>query len=335
VDFGIYSLLSIIALFILVLSSPISIWDGYFKSAQAHSITVPIRGIGPTGITYNVANNNMYIANLFSSTVSVISGSTDSVIASILVGRNPNSIAYVPSNKLYVTNALSNDVTVINGATNKVVNNIPVGIAPVGIAYNPSNNNVYAVNNIIGTISVIDSSIDSVIDTIPLDSVLSPPSTVGPFSLAYDRINGGMYVGALGPPQVSVINTASNADVKDLPMPSPASDSMVTGVAYNPNYITAFNSNMVLVINPETNDFEGSPIRVGVNPIGIAYNPRNNNIYVANSGSNSVSVINPATNSVIDTITTGTSPVGIAHNPGNNHIYVTNRGSNTVSIIHP
>jgi YVTN family beta-propeller protein len=92
---------------------------------------------------------------------------------------------------------------------------------------------------------------------------------------------------------------------------------------------------MVVIIDPETNDFEGTPVPVGMNPYGIAYNPRKNNIYVANAGSNSVSVINPTTNTVIDTIPTGTTRVGIAHNPNNNHIYVTNAGSNTVSIIHP
>ena len=153
------------------------------------------------------------------------------------------------------------------------------------------------------------------------------------------RLMGGMYVGGTNSPQVSVINTASNADVKDLPMPAPAVNSEATGLAHNTNnnriYITAYSYNMVVRINPETNDFEGSPIPVGVNPIGIAYNPNNNNLYVANSGSNTVSIINPTTNSVIGTLPTGTTPAGIAYNPSNNHIYVANVGSNTVSIIHP
>ena len=79
---------------------------------------------------------------------------------------------------------------------------------------------------------------------------------------------------------------------------------------------------MVVRINPETNEFDRTPIPVGVNPFGIAYNPKNNNIYVTNYGSNTVSIINPTTNSVIDTIPTGTNPAGIAYNPSNNHIYV-------------
>jgi YVTN family beta-propeller protein len=75
----------------------------------------------------------MYVTNVLSSTVSFISGSTDSVIASILVGNTPAVIAYAPpNNKLYVSNAGSDDVYVINGATNKVTKNIPVGNFPIG-----------------------------------------------------------------------------------------------------------------------------------------------------------------------------------------------------------
>lgn len=89
------------------------------------------------------------------------------------------------------------------------------------------------------------------------------------------RLMGGMYVGGTNSPQVSVINTASNADVKDLPMPAPAVNSEATGLAHNTNnnriYITAYSYNTA----------------------GIAYNPSNNHIYVANVGSNTVSIIHP------------------------------------------
>ena len=330
--------LSFTALAIIVLSSFIQIEVGFFKTALAHSITIPVHGLSPFGIAHNPVNNNMYVANSDSSTVSVISGSTNSVISSILVGRNPISIAYVPpSNKLYVTNALSNDVTVINGATNKVIKNIPVGSIPIGVVYNPSNNDAYVVNAENNTVSIIDTSIDSVIGTIPLDSVLAPPSVNEPLFVAFDSINGGMYVS--GRPQVSVINSATNADVKDVRMPPPVVDSAAWGLAYNTInnriYVTAFGSDMVVRLNPETNEFEGSAISVGSQPAFIVRNPSNNNLYVTNSGSSSVSVINPTTNVVTGTVPTGSTPAGIAFNSNNNHIYVTNYGSNTVFVIHP
>jgi len=114
----------------------------------------------------------------------------------------------------------------------------------------------------------------------------------------------------------------------------PAADSQVAGLAHDTNnnriYITAYTANMVVRINPETNEFDGTPIPVGVNPFGVAYNPK---ITISKSLI-MVRTLYP-TNSVIDTIPTGTNPAGIAYNPSNNHIYVANAGSNTVSIIHP
>ena len=132
-----HMLLSITSI-IIILSSLLSYNYGLFKAAQAHNVTIPVRGVAPFGIAYNPANNNMYVVNLYSSTVSVIDSSTDSVTSSILVGRGPQGIAYASSNKLYVTNAGSGDVYVINGTINKVIKKIPVGNNPWGIAYNPS-----------------------------------------------------------------------------------------------------------------------------------------------------------------------------------------------------
>jgi len=71
----------------------------------------------------------------------------------------------------------------------------------------------------------------------------------------------------------------------------------------------------------------------GMGPWGIAYDPSNGYIYVANFGSDTVSVIDGATNTVIATIPVGYGPEGIAYDPSNGYIYVTNYVSGTVSII--
>jgi len=62
-----------------------------------------------------------------------------------------------------------------------------------------------------------------------------------------------------------------------------------------------------------------SIIPVEDNPVGVAYNPIYNNVYVANHGSNTVSVINE-NNVVVDTIPVGDSPFGIAYNADNDNM---------------
>jgi YVTN family beta-propeller protein len=86
------------------------------------------------------------------------------------------------------------------------------------------------------------------------------------------------------------------------------------------------------VINGATNTVIVN-ITVGRSPTGVAYDPSNGYIYVANWGSGTVSVINGATNTVIATIPVGIEPAGVAYDPSNGYIYVANYGSDTVSVI--
>jgi len=65
-------------------------------------------------------------------------------------------------------------------------------------------------------------------------------------------------------------------------------------------------------------------ITVGTHPVGLAYNPSNNLVYVANYGSSSISVIEAFANVVSTTIAVGANPYAVAYDPANNDIYVGN-----------
>jgi YVTN family beta-propeller protein len=69
----------------------------------------------PFGIAHNPTNNNMYVSNADSNTVSVINSTTNSVIDTIPTGSTPIGIAYNPNNgHIYVNNAGSNTTYVIH-----------------------------------------------------------------------------------------------------------------------------------------------------------------------------------------------------------------------------
>ncbi len=63
-------------------------------------------------------------------------------------------------------------------------------------------------------------------------------------------------------------------------------------------------------------------ITVGNYPLGIAFNPRNGYLYVANASDDTVSVIDGAANTVIATIPVGSSPRGVAYDPRTGDMYV-------------
>jgi YVTN family beta-propeller protein len=71
------------------------------------------------------------------------------------------------------------------------------------------------------------------------------------------------------------------------------------------------------------------------NMFGVAVNPRNDTIYLANTGADTMSVINGRTNSVTATVPVGGAPVNIAVNPNAKTIYVTNEDAGTVSVLAP
>ena len=84
---------------------------------------IPV-GEFPQALEFNPSNNNIYVANRDSGTVSVIDSTTNSVIKNITVGSSPGSLLFNPSNnKTYVANAISNTISVID-STNMTANEV-------------------------------------------------------------------------------------------------------------------------------------------------------------------------------------------------------------------
>jgi YVTN family beta-propeller protein len=74
-------------------------------------------------------------------------------------------------------------------------------------------------------------------------------------------------------------------------------------------------------------------ITVGEGPIALAFNPSDDNLYVANFNSANVSIIDTSTNTIEDTITVGEGPIALAFNPSDDNLYVADFVSGNVSII--
>jgi YVTN family beta-propeller protein len=131
---------------------------------------------------------NAYITNIGDNTVSVIATATNTVIATIPVGRFPLGVAVTPDgSKVYVTNADSNSVWVIDTATNTVTATIPVGSEPFGVALTPDGSKVYVANGGTNSVSVIDTATNTVSATIP---GFSFPAAFGIFIQPLPRFAG-------------------------------------------------------------------------------------------------------------------------------------------------
>ncbi len=265
-----------------------------------------------------------YISNYGSNNVSVIDTATNTVVATVAVGANPEGVAVNPAGtRAYVTNFVSNNVSVIDTAANTVVATVAVGISPTGVAVNPAGTFAYVANYGSNTVSVINTATNTVAATVAAGT--------GSRCVAVNPAGTFAYVTNAGSSNVSVIDTATNTVAATV-----AVGTTPVGVAVNPAgtrvYVGNYNSNNVSVINTATNTVVAT-VAVGTGPWGVAVNPAGTFAYAANYGSNTVSVINTATNIVAATVAVGTVPFGVAVNPAGTRAYVANFSSNNVSVI--
>ena len=242
---------------------------------------------------------------------------------------------------------------------------LTVGSYPVGIDVNPITAKLYIANEFSNTISVIDTKLDKIQDTIKVNNF--------PYDIDVNPFSNRIYVTNRGSDTVSVIDGSTNSQLSNISVgKSPI------GIAINPKenwvYVANIDSQTISVIDSIVNQvvdsikLEGLPYDIGVNPLtnkiyvsnldkknvhvidgntnkiikeikvgngpsGLFVNFENNIIYVTNFIDNTVSVINGTNNEVYATIDVGKSPVSVAVNPILNKIYTANIGDNSISII--
>ncbi len=275
----------------------------------------------PYTVTINAAGTLAYVTDSNSSTVTIINIATNTVSGTITGFDGPSGFVINPANPsiAYVNNyggpdgvgsGFGNTVRVVNLNTNTVVGpSIIVGQAPAAMAISPNGAYLYVANYVdgntgTGTISVVQTSNNTVVDTITGFS--------GPFAIAVTPDGKYAYVTNFGSNNfmpygttVSVVNLSTNtisATVVDLGI-QPA------GLAITPDQQYAY------VTNYDT-----------------LYTDSNFSSLVPGQGT--VNIIDIATNTVVPpTIAVGQSPANIAISPNGFFAYVTNFTSNVVNVI--
>lgn len=274
---------------------------------------------------------NAYITNYNASTVSVIETATNTVTATIPVGRGPDGVAVTPGGaKAYIANQIDGTVSVIDTATNTVTATIPNtvgGYRPDGIAVSPDGAKVYVTgqnsSDSDNTVSVIATASNAVVARIPVGNI--------PIGVAVSPDGAKVYVTNQNSGSVSVIAAASNTVVATIPV-----GAFPFGVAVTPDgaqaMVANYGSGTVSVIATATNTVVAT-IPVGNGTWGVAVTPDGAKAYVTNRNSDTVSVIATASNTVVATIRVGNGPWGVAVTPNGADAYVANSNDNTVSVI--
>jgi YVTN family beta-propeller protein len=132
-----------------------------------------------------------YVVNYGSDNISVISLSTNAVIATIPVGVAPYRVVFTPDgSKAYVTNTVDDTVSVIDTATHTVIATVPVGVGPLTLDVSPDGTKVYVANNTSRTISIIDTAMDAVTGSFTLP--------FAPGGIAFSPDGSEVWIGSFG-----------------------------------------------------------------------------------------------------------------------------------------
>jgi len=267
-----------------------------------------------------------FVANLGSNTVSVVDVASQTVVATVPVGDNPDGVATTPDGThAYVANFLSDNVSVIDTATDTVTSTIDVGSGPVGVAVSPDAALAYVTNRGSNTVTVMRVDTNAPLTTIAVGA--------GPNAIAITPDGNFAYVTnsfTKSPGTVSVIDLHTNAVTATVE------------VYRNPNrlaitpdgrfvYVGNFRSWNVAVIETASNTVTTTVPLLG-RPSGVAVNPNGAYAYVATLGG-TVEVIETATNSVSNVINVGSDPYGIATTRNGGAGYVANFASGTLAVV--
>jgi YVTN family beta-propeller protein len=303
------------------------------SSLDASAPSDPIAvGSDPWGVAYDPGTNEVFVANIHSDNLSVISDTTDHVVATIPVGSDPEGVAYDPgTNEVFVANHGSNNVSVISDTTEGVVATVPVGNYPIGVAYDAGTHEVFVATSgpnplNYGNVSIISDATDTVVATVPVGTI--------PYGVAYDSGKKEVFVTNVVSSSVSVISDATDTVVATVPLgPNPTYPG---GAAYDPRtnevFVANKGTNDVSVIS-DTTDRVVATVPVGSDPDGVAYDPGMQEVFVTNVYSNNVSVISDTTDQDVATVPVGSIPDGITYDSGTNEIFVANGASNNVTVV--
>jgi len=240
-----------------------------------HTIVLTYDGAHPWDMVLNHDESVLYITSRSNGLVILVNAITNTVGASIPVGTTPYCICISPDGaKLYVTD---NDpyvgkVYIISTGSNTVIGHIdfPYNAQCYGICISPDGTKLYVANFGLNTISVINTTSNTIIATITVD--------INPQGICISPDGKTVYVSCYGDATVSVINAVSNTFIGTIPVGVHPYDIVISEDG-SKVYVTNNAGDTVSVIDTQTGTVVMT-INTGANPSGVAISPDGTKLYV-------------------------------------------------------
>jgi YVTN family beta-propeller protein len=104
-------------------------------------------GNSPFGVAYDSGKDEVFVTNVDDDTVSVISDSSNAVIATVPVGEVPQGLTYDSGkSEIFVANFGSNTTSVISDTNNTVLATVASGAGPEGVTDDSGKGEIFVTN---------------------------------------------------------------------------------------------------------------------------------------------------------------------------------------------
>jgi YVTN family beta-propeller protein len=303
-----------------------------FNTSSDRTVANFSTGNFPTAALYDPATSEFGVVNagtyLLSANLTLLDGRTLGAVASVPLDVRPTGVAFDSGDgQMYVTDNAGNSTYWIDPTTNLVAGVASVGPQPTVLAtpivYASTSYRLFAIDPATTSVLALNAA-RQLLATIPVG--------LSPIDLAYDSVNGYVFVAQDLDGNLSVINSATDAVIGSLPI---ALDQNLRAVgvdtATNEVYVANFGAGNVTVFGA-TNFTKLATIPVGSEPSSVVYDPTNQTIFIGNYGSGNVSVISGATRRVVDSFTLS-DPSAMTFDPATNALYNAEQFSNVVDAV--
>lgn len=260
---------------------------GTLSVISGTSVTATLNvAVNPSAIGINPVTNMVYVANKGSNTLTIVNGSTDTLVTTDSVGTSPNDIAVNPvTNMTYVACSGSGTFSVFSGITN--IGAVSSGATPTAVAVDPVRNLLYVLNSPAtgsGSVYIYNGLPAGATTTAGL--ALLATVTVGdnPSALYVNPSTHQVYVANEGSSSVSVIDGVTFAATSFTVGTSPVS--MAMSASKNVLYIVNHGANTVTAAS----GFQPVPLTTTISGVTDAYTLPSQNIFKTSNTSPSFTV---------------------------------------------
>lgn len=261
-------------------------------------------GNRPMGMALNAAQDQLYVVNSGSRSISVVDTAQFRLLTTFLLpgGIEPADVVFIPDafsieGTLFITNRQSNDVAVVSTATHRLLKFIPVGSYPSHIAADIDRKEVYVTNERSNDLSIINAVDGTVVANV---GVNRRPSGV---LVGKDRL----YVFNEGSSDISIVSPMQKKVVGTLSMMSPPRRG-ASGFGGR-TFVASSSADTLSFLTPF--DVVTRTISVSPGPTGLAVDESRNRLYITNYGDDTVSLVDPSGEKVVKKLFVGKDPYGV------------------------